>query len=64
MAVVVLSNNFVMTVVMFILMCFDTRRKFVEPLEENRSLSMWFIDEIGRLIGIEHGCKKAGLTAD
>ncbi len=40
------------------------RRKFVEPLEENHSLSMWFIDEIGRLFGIEHDCKKAGLTAD
>lgn len=64
MVVVVLSNNFVMTVVMFILMCFDTRRKFVESLEENHSLSMWFIDEIGRLFGIEHDCKKAGLTAD
>lgn len=25
------------------------RRKFVESLEENHSLSMWFIDEIGRL---------------
>ena len=40
------------------------RRKFVESLEENHSLSMWFIDEIGRLFGIEHDCKKAGLTAD
>lgn len=63
MVVVVLSNNFVMTVVMFILMCFDTRRKFVESLEENRSLSMWFIDEIGRLLGIEHDCKKAGFNS-
>ena len=25
---------------------------------------MWFIDEIGRLFGIEHDCKKAGFTAD
>ena len=25
---------------------------------------MWFIDEIGRLFGIEHDCKKAGITAD
>lgn len=25
---------------------------------------MCFIDEIGRLFGIEHDCKKAGLTAD
>lgn len=40
------------------------RRKFVESFEENHSLSMWFIDEIGRLFGIEHDCKKAGLTAD
>lgn len=40
------------------------RRKFVESLEENHSLSMWFIDEIVRLFGIEHDCKKAGLTAD
>ena len=40
------------------------RRKFVESLEENHSLSMWFINEVGRLFGIEHDCKKAGLTAD
>ena len=33
-------------------------------MEENHSLSMWFIDEIGRLFGIGHDCKKAGLTAD
>ena len=36
----------------------------LESLEENHSLFMWFIDEIGRLFGIEHDCKKAGLTAD
>lgn len=40
------------------------RRKFVESLEENHSLSMWFIDEIGRLFGIEHDCKKAGFDAE
>ena len=36
----------------------------LESLEENHFLFMWFIDEIGRLFGIEHDCKKAGLTAD
>ena len=36
----------------------------LESLEENHSLFMWFIDEIGRLLGIEHDCKKAGLTTD
>lgn len=40
------------------------RRKFVESLEENRSLSMWFIDEIGRLFAIEHDCKKANLDSE
>lgn len=40
------------------------RRKFVESLEENHSLSMWFIDEIGRLFGIEHDCKKAEFDAE
>ena len=38
--------------------------EILEPLEENHSLSIWFIDEIGRLFGIGHDCKKAGLTAD
>lgn len=40
------------------------RRKFVESLEENHELSMWFIDEIGKLFGIEHDCKKAKYTAE
>lgn len=40
------------------------RRKFVESLEENHSLSMWFIDEIGRLFAIEHDCKKANLDSE
>lgn len=31
------------------------RRKFVESLEENHSLSMWFIDEIGRLFILQDG---------
>ena len=38
--------------------------EILESLEENHSLSMWFRHEIGRLFGIEHDCKKAGLTAD
>lgn len=39
------------------------RRKFVESLEENRSVSLWFIDEIGKLFAIEHNCKRAGYDA-
>ena len=36
------------------------RRKFVESLEEKRSVFIWFIAEIGELFAIEHNCKKAG----
>lgn len=40
------------------------RRNFVNSLEENRSLSMWFIDEFGRLFGNEYEFKKKGYSAE
>lgn len=40
------------------------RRNFVNSLEENRPLSMWFIDEFGRLFGNEYEFKKKRYSAE
>ena len=40
------------------------RRGFVDSMEENRELSYWFIDMIGRLFGLEYEYKKRNLSPE
>lgn len=40
------------------------RRGFVNAPEENRTLSMWFIDEFGRMFGNEYEFKKKRYSAE
>lgn len=38
------------------------RRGFVDSLIENEPGSMWFIDEFGKMLSIDHHCAERGLT--
>jgi len=40
------------------------RRVFVDAIIENEPEAMWFVDEFGRMLAIEHYCATRGLTGD
>ena len=40
------------------------RRNFIDSLIENHEGSMWFIEEFGKLFGVEYECRKLNLSPE